>query len=90
MTFCPSQDSRLDAPVDSGQGLFRGDTHLAYVVCGAVVAVGLDAALAVALHARLGVHIGRGRLGGSAARAAGVLRPVTHLSHTDHRRTDQG
>ena len=54
-------------------------THLAHVVGAAVGGIWLQTALAVALHAGLRVHVGRGRLGGRAARAAGVLGPVAHL-----------
>ena len=71
---------RLVSPNDHGlEQPPNDDTRLADVVGGAVVAIGLQAALAVALHTRLWVHVRGGRLGGRAARAAGVLRPVAHL-----------
>ena len=64
--------------------------YLAYVVRGAVVSVGFQAALAVTLHVWLGVHVWRGRVGGRTSRAAGVLRPITDLPQTHTGSDDEG
>ena len=62
-------------------------TDLADIVGDAVVVgdVGFQAALAVALHVWLGVHVRWGRVGRRAARAVGIFRPVTDLPYVHAR-----
>ena len=73
-------EKSLQASADHGSR--EASTNLADIVFGAVFGEGLQAALAVTLHLRVGLF-GRGRyISGCASRAAGLLRPITHLPQT--------